>query len=160
MYGAPREMDWLNLHTSTLDSPQFIGCDPIDRATWLCLLRYCAGQENGGVISDCQDWTDRKWQQCARVTFDEVRRLSALWEWKAGTLHVWAYPKDKEELVKTLRVRGKDAAKKRWGEKIVGPKKKKGNPYVNGINGGSPLIPEKSPRLDPKNRAASDEVPD
>lgn len=107
-------MDWLNLHTSTLDSPQFLGCEPTDRATWLCLLRYCAGQENGGVIADCAGWADRKWQQLARVTYGEVKRPCELWHWKGNSLHVWAYPTDKEALVKKLRGNSKVAAKARW----------------------------------------------
>ena len=41
-------MDWLNLHISVLDSPQVLRCDPVRRATWLFLLRYCISQENGG----------------------------------------------------------------------------------------------------------------
>lgn len=96
-------MEWLNIHASFLDSPEFIGSEPTDRATWICLLRYCAGQENGGIIADAGSWGDRKWQQLARVTLREVRRESALWKWEDGKLIVAAYPADKEELVKQRR---------------------------------------------------------
>ena len=52
-------MEWLNLHTSTLDSEEFLCSDPVDQATWLKLERYCIGQENGGVIHRARNWTDR-----------------------------------------------------------------------------------------------------
>lgn len=96
-------MEWLNIHASFLDSEAFIGSEPIDRATWICLLRYCAGQENGGVITDADSWSDRKWQQLVRVTSREVHRPSALWKWQDGALIVVAYPSDKEELVRQRR---------------------------------------------------------
>ena len=65
-------MNWINIETTTLDSEEFVGSEPINRATWLCLFRFCAGQENGGVIVGCKSWADRKWQQLARVTQPEV----------------------------------------------------------------------------------------
>lgn len=99
-------MEWLNLHTSTLDSPQFVGAEPAERATWLCLLRYCVGQENGGRIALCRGWNDRRWQQLCRVMKREVIGPSDLWEWDGDDLVVWAYPVNKEEEVKRNRSNG------------------------------------------------------
>jgi len=97
-------MEWLNLHSSVLDSPQFIGSSPVERATWLCLQRFCIGQENGGVISSAASWNDRKWQQLARVTLREVRSTtSLLWSWNGNDLCVWAYPSAREEEVRSRR---------------------------------------------------------
>lgn len=96
-------MDWLNLHTSILDSENVVGSDPVDRGSWLMLLRYCIGQENGGLIADCAAWKDRKWQQLARVTLAEVKRESDLWQWAGVDLVVWGYPLDKETQVKAKR---------------------------------------------------------
>ena len=96
-------MDWLNLHTSILDSENVVGSDPVDRGSWLMLLRYCIGQENGGLIADCAAWKDRKWQQLARVTLAEVKRDSDLWRWVGADLVVWGYPLDKETQVKAKR---------------------------------------------------------
>lgn len=96
-------MNWLNLSIQTLDSENFLGSDPIDRATWLCLLRYCIGQENGGVIADCADWADRKWQQLVRITKKEVTRTCELWKWDGNTLIVWGYPSEKEREVQSRR---------------------------------------------------------
>lgn len=107
-------MDWLNIHASTLDSPQFIGSDPVERSTWLCLLRFCIGQENGGVIEDCADWQDRRWQQLARVTKREIARKCELWSFDGEKLIVWAYPVSKQEEVQAKRKAGLDTAAKRW----------------------------------------------
>jgi hypothetical protein len=100
-------MEWLNIHTSFLDSEQFLGSDPIDRATWLCLMRYCVGQENCGEIPLAEEWGDRKWQQLVRVTLKEVRRKSPLWYWDTGSLIVWGYPEDKERIVRQKREIGR-----------------------------------------------------
>jgi hypothetical protein len=96
-------MDWLNLHTSILDSPEVVGAEPLDRGTWLMLLRYCIGQECGGIIADCAGWKDRKWQQLAKVTLAEVRRESDLWQWVGDNLVVRFYPSDKETQVRQKR---------------------------------------------------------
>ena len=100
-------MNWLNLNIQTLDSENFLGSDPIDRATWLCLLRYCIGQENSGVITDCKDWADRKWQQLVRVTKKEAERKCDLWSWDGETLTVWGYPSEKEDEIQQKRERAK-----------------------------------------------------
>jgi hypothetical protein len=112
-------MEWLNLHTSSLDSEAFVGADPVDRATWLCLLRYCAGQENGGRIDHCEGWSDRKWQQTVRVTLKEVLRECGLWKWSEGGLQVTFYPTRKEEEVKRKRLGGLATVAKRWGANRV-----------------------------------------
>lgn len=108
-------MDWINLHTSTLDSVEFLGSEPVDRATWLCLMRYCCGQENGGVIREATSWGDRRWQQLCGVMLVEVKRECALWKWIGADLHVHAYPRDKEHEVRAKRQGGIDGAAKRWG---------------------------------------------
>ena len=100
-------MNWLNIETTTLDSEAFVGSDPVARATWLCLLRFCAGQENGGKITACKSWPDRKWQQMARVTKAEVEAESALWVWSGEDLTVWSYPADKQAEVQHKRAAGK-----------------------------------------------------
>lgn len=152
---------WLNLNLpATIKSERFISSEPIDRATWLCLLAHCAFDENAGRIENCAEWGDRKWQQLVQVTLSEVKRKCLLWEWRDGDIFVWGYPIEAQENCDRLRRLSKNAAAKRWEKKINGqPANKKGNPYVNGTNGRAPLIHKNSPRLDPK-RAAPDEVPD
>ena len=133
-------MNWLNLNIQTLDSENFLGSDPIDRATWLCLLRYCIGQENGGVINDCLGWGDRKWQQLVRVTKKEALRDCDLWQWGEQTLIVWGYPKDKEDEIKHLRSIGKQTSEA-----------KKAAAKANGSKGGRPTHnPTHNPTEEPK----------
>lgn len=131
-------MEWLNLHTSTLDSPAFLGSEPVDRATWLCLMRYCMGQENGGTIAGARAWGDRRWQQLVRVTLEEINRASELWSWDdAGALVVRFYPLDKQQEVQRLRVSGgstserKAAAARANGAAGGRPKEPNGNPTDN-----------------------------
>lgn len=100
-------MDWLNIHRSTLASEEFLGCEPTHRATWLCLLAYCADQENGGTIKGADQWGDRKWQQVVRITKAEALDVCPLWNWVGPDLVVWAYPVEKEAEVVRNRENGK-----------------------------------------------------
>ena len=114
-------MEYLNIHTSTLDSPEFVGADAIERGTWLCLQRYCIGQENSGRIEDCAKWKDRQWQQLVRVTLREVRREARLWRWEGSTLVVFYYPLEAEAKVIAKRLVAQENGK-------AGGRPKK-NPY-------------------------------
>lgn len=100
-------MDWLNLHTSVLDSPECLRCDPVRRATWIWLLRYCIGQENGGVIAGCRAWGDTTWQQLCRVRLKEVNLESPLWVWSGDDLRVVFYPIEKQSEVQAKRSSGR-----------------------------------------------------
>jgi hypothetical protein len=127
-------MNWLNLNIQTLDSENFLGSEPIDRATWLCLQRFCIGQENSGIIPDCRDWADRKWQQLVRITKKEVSRVCDLWSWDGNSLIVWAYPLDKEAEIQHLREIGRSTSSaKRDAAKANGSKggRPKNNPTEN-----------------------------
>ena len=120
-------MDWINLHTSFLDSPDFLGAEPVDRATWLCLLRYCVGQENSGRIESAASWGDRKWQQLVRVTAKEIRRTTELWTWDGEALVVQAYPIERQVEVQQKRVIAK----------------------LNGTKGGRPKKPRLQTQAEP-----------
>ena len=109
-------MEWLNIHTRTLDSPEFVGSEPVDRATWLCVLRYCIGQENGGRIEGATEWSDRQWQQIVRVTKAEIERPCALWRREGRDLSVSFYPLDKQTEIQAKREAGRATAAKRWSK--------------------------------------------
>lgn len=97
-------MNYLNLHTDTLRSAEYLGADPIERATWLNLMGWCASQENGGIITRASSWTDRKWQQLCGITKAEVEIISELYHFDtAGNLQVRFYPSDKESEVRIKR---------------------------------------------------------
>ena len=106
-------MNWINIETKTMRSPEFIGSEPDQRATWLCLLAYCAEQENGGSIAACGEWKSRRWQQTCGVTTDEVCSHCDLWTWEGDSLTVWGYPVAKEQEVKTMREAGSRGGKRR-----------------------------------------------
>lgn len=109
-------MNWLNLSMTVLSSEELLSSEPTDRATWLFLLAYCAGQENGGTIKDAASWGDRKWQQLVRVTLEEVKRPSRLWRFDGQSLKVSFYPHKHEARTKQLRRQSKRAASVRWEE--------------------------------------------
>lgn len=109
---GPGRVNWLNINTATLDSPEFLGADPVQRAAWLCLLRYCAGQENGGTIANCSEWKDRQWQQVVRVTLDEVMQQCELYQWSGSDLVVSFYPAEKETEIQERRARAAENGKK------------------------------------------------
>jgi hypothetical protein len=106
-------MNWLNLQTSVIRSPEYVGCDPVQRATWLNLMIYCAEQENGGVIPDCASWKDRRWQQTCGVTKPEVDDQCDLWSFDGENLTIWAYPSEKQEEIQKMRESGARGGKKR-----------------------------------------------
>ena len=100
-------MNWLNIETKTLRAREYIGSEPVHRATWLNLLGYCAEQENGGRIENCSTWKERQWMQTCGVTLSEVQLESELWRWDGHSLVIWNYPVTKEREVSAKRNGGK-----------------------------------------------------
>lgn len=97
-------MEWINIHRSVTQSAEFKGAEPLDRATWFSLLDYCCSQENDGIIEQCRDWPDRKWQQVAGVTKAEAERACDLWTWNPdGSLEINFYPHDSQKEVVSKR---------------------------------------------------------
>jgi hypothetical protein len=132
-------MEWVNIHRSTLGSAEFIGCEPVQRATWLCLLTYCFDQENGGRIENAQNWPDRQWQQIVRVTKEEVLSVCPLWTWDNSSLIVWSYPLEKEQKVQKNRENGRIGGQAKTQAKTQASR-------VNGAGGGRPELP-KNPQI-------------
>ena len=127
-------MNWINIHTDTLRTEDFLGSEPTERATWLSLLAWCCAQENGGVIIDCKDWKDRMWQQLCGVTKSEVETKSFLFGFEGNNLVVNYYPDDAETKVKTLRENGRKGGRpKKRVPQVVDNKaeKPKGSALVN-----------------------------
>lgn len=100
-------MNWLNIHTSTLRSPEVIGSSPVERATWLLVLAHCVEQENGGKIEGALAWKCRQWQQTCGVTLREIRASSRLLRFDGDDLICNFYPHSKEEEVKNKREAGR-----------------------------------------------------
>lgn len=100
-------MNYLNIPTEVFRAEEFIDAEPVERATWIALMGWCASQENGGVISDCRGWSDRKWQQLAGVTKDEAWLSCGLYSFDGDDIVLRFYPKEQEEAVRIKREVGK-----------------------------------------------------
>lgn len=106
-------MIYLNIQTATLRAPEYVGCDPTQRATWLNLLAYCCEQENGGRIEGCAPWKDRQWQQTLGITLSEVQQQCDLWTWDGEAVEIAFYPLEREQAVRAKREAGKRGGKTR-----------------------------------------------
>lgn len=100
-------MNWINIHVSLLHAPEFLGCDPVARATWLSVLGHSVEQENGGRVAQCLKWKDRQWQQTCGVTLEEINASAPLLSWDGEDLVVWRYPLAHQVKVETNRKSGR-----------------------------------------------------
>ena len=106
-------MNWLNIHTDTLRSEEYLGAEPVERATWLNLMAWCVSQENGGVIEGASMWGERKWMQVCGITKAEATLVSKLFKIGSdGNMVVSLYPSEKEEEVKAKREVARENGKK------------------------------------------------
>lgn len=137
-------MNWLNLPVSLARSPEYIGCDVTQRSTWFSLLAYCAEQENGGVIRDCANWKDRRWQQTAAVTLEEVSADCDLFWWDGNDLHVAFYPSSREAQVQAGRTSGHKGGRPKKNPSENPPQNPSENP--NAGKGKAPPKPEEKGR--------------
>jgi hypothetical protein len=126
--GGEIAMEWINIHAPWLRAPEYIGSDPVSRATWFNVLAYCCEQENGGRIVGGANWKDRQWQQTCGVTRDEVEAANLLLSVDGNDVIVWRYPVDKEQAVRQQREAGK-----RGGRPVNNP----------------PINPPENPRVNP-----------
>jgi hypothetical protein len=144
-------MNWLNLQTSVIRSPEYVGCDPVQRATWLNLMIYCAEQENGGVIPDCASWKDRRWQQTCGVTKPEVDDQCDLWSFDGENLTLWGYPAEKQEEIQKMRESGARGGKKR-AENAAKSKEKQDSSSPSSTLPSSPPSTERKGKEEERNR--------
>lgn len=85
-------MEYLNVPTALFSSPEFIGSEPVERATWIALLAWCCEQENEGRIVSCRSWKDRRWMQTCGVMASEIGEGCDLYGWDGDDLVVFGYP--------------------------------------------------------------------
>lgn len=104
-------MNWIPITTKTRTAPEFIGSEPVHRATWLCLMLYCAEHETGGRIPDCSSWGDRRWMQTVGVTKAEIRLETPLYSFLGTDLVVWGYDPKYENVIRAKREGGRIGGK-------------------------------------------------
>lgn len=110
-FRAPTEpslsMEYLNVHVSIFHSPEYMGSEPVARATWWNLMGHCAEQENSGRIHGALKWNDRRWQQTCGITLREVKSCEELITWEGDDLVIKFYPTEKEAEVRRKREGGR-----------------------------------------------------
>lgn len=100
-------MKYLNLDVEkVLSSDEFMAEGPCKIGVWLLLLKHCVTVENGGKIADCGDWGDRRWMRTCGITKEEVSESCTLWAWENGTLTVFGYPHQQENVQNIRREAG------------------------------------------------------
>lgn len=132
-------MEYINIKLETVGDFRYIGSKPVLRATWLNLLVYCAKQENSGIIVNCRAWGNDTWAQIAGLRRSEVHTPSQLWSWEGDDLHVWGYPIQNQERVKTLRTTG------RLGGKASGESRRSTKPEANASPSAEPNASPNAP---------------
>jgi len=70
-------------------------------------MLYCAEHENGGVISDCVEWGERRWMQTCGITKAEANSPCSLWKFDCSNLVIWGYPIEKEGEIAARREAGR-----------------------------------------------------
>ncbi len=101
----------MNIPTALFSSPEFIGAEPIQRATWIALLAWCCTQENGGIIEGCRSWGMRRWMQTCGVMDKEVMNGGELYHFDGDNLVVFGYPGGVQELLERKRVIARENGK-------------------------------------------------
>lgn len=130
-------MDYLSLDMKDLFGMEFNSASDVEISTWLHLLRYCAQQENGGVIAGARNWSKRAFNGTISVPMDRVEEGSSLWSWEGNDLVVFAYPTALEAGLKNKRIKGKESAEKRW-------RNQKHQGYEGSVNGSPIELPIES----------------
>jgi hypothetical protein len=127
-------MRYASIPLEVLHSAAFRGAEPVDRATWMCLLAYCYEQETGGRVPSCRAWGDRRWQQLIAVTKDEIDRCAeGLWHFDGEDLVVEHYDHAYVEHVRGTGRKGSAGGSATSEAKTAAAR-------TNGSKGGRPAI--------------------
>ena len=105
-------MNWMNIRTELLRTPEFAGASKGAIETWLRVLAYCCEQENGGRLENAVKWNDRTWMATCGVTKEEVEAAKPLLYDDGVDYFVTEYPTEKQAEVQAKRKAGKRGGKK------------------------------------------------
>jgi hypothetical protein len=110
-------MEWFKMYPAKFRAREFIGSDPVERATWLAVMCYCVEQENSGRLVGAALWKDRQWQQTCGVTLREVSKSTKLIKIEGDDVIIWEYPIETQDEIKSRRKASVIANGARWGKK-------------------------------------------
>ena len=147
-------MRYASIPLEVLHSAAFRGAEPVDRATWMCLLAYCYEQESGGRIPGCRAWGDRRWQQLIAVTKDEINRCAdGLWRFEGDDLVVEHYDHAYVEHVRGSGRKGSSGGSTTSEAKAAAAR-------ANGSKGGRPaIVPRETSSVGDKSGSEPNENP-
>lgn len=109
-------MEWVNLHISTLLSPESIGSSPAELGTWLRVMVYACTIECGGRIIGAKTWKDKQWIRACQVSVREIKAANRLLRFDGDDLLVNGYPEARERQIKAGRKHALAGAMARWGK--------------------------------------------
>lgn len=139
-------MRYASIPLEVIHSAAFRGAEPVDRATWVCLLAYCYEQESQGRIVGGRTWGDRRCQQILGVTRDEIDRYAVgLWAADGDDLVVSHYDHAYVEQVRQNSRQGVAGGSATSEAKAAAAR-------ANGQKGGRPVVPRETltiPNLNP-----------
>lgn len=131
-------MRYASIPLEVVHSAAFRGAEPLDRATWICLLCYCYEQESGGRIVGGRTWGDRRSQQILGVTRAEIDRYAeGLWSVEGDDLVVAHYDHAYVEQVRSGSRTGAAGGSSTSEAKVAAAR-------MNGAKGGRPPVPRET----------------
>ena len=115
-------MEYINVPLYVARSSEYVGAEPVQRATWFSLMAWSCDQENMGRITGARYWGDRRWMQTCGVMASEVAESCGLFHWDGDDLIVTFYPEDAQREIERkreiARVNGRKGGRKPTSEPI------------------------------------------
>ncbi len=96
-------MEYINVPLYVARSSEYVGAEPVQRATWFSLMAWSCDQENMGRITGARYWGDRRWMQTCGVMASEVAESCGLFHWDGDDLIVTFYPEDAQREIERKR---------------------------------------------------------
>lgn len=100
-------MNWINLRTELLRTPEFMSAKDGAIETWLRVLAYCCEQENGGSMTGSNSWSDKVWTCAAGVSKQQVIDAFPLIKETESGYVIVGYPQSKQAEVEAKREAGR-----------------------------------------------------
>jgi hypothetical protein len=127
-------MKYANIDLAVFDQREFLEATHEQIGIWLLLYRYCATQENNGIIVSSKDWPDSHWKRLFNCTREQVHPECPLWRFTiAGALIIEFYNSKAQEFAQRRRATSRIAGQQSTPAKREAVRE-------NGKKGGRPKI--------------------